>query len=461
MALNSWTKYKLSDLIASNVVAIGDGYRAKNSELCPSKSGLPFARAGNINSGFQFDAADYLAIDNVPRAGEKVSQPGDVLFTSKGTVGRVACVSEKTPEFVYSPQLTWWRVKDAKKIEPRFLYYWMHGREFYVQINGLRGQTDMADYVSLRDQRQMMHVTLPPLDEQKAIAHILGTLDDKIELNQQMNRTLEAIARALFKSWFIDFDPVRAKLDGRQLAGKVSETQTGGTPSGSDTFWDAETAALFPDEFEDGGAIGQIPKGWRVKIIGDVVEVNSRSVTKDYPYQLIQYVDISSVTVGWLEGTTIYALADAPSRAKRLVRHGDTIWSGVRPNRKSYLFIHTPPENLVVSTGFIVLSPKAIPPSYLYAWVMTDEFVDYLVFNADGSAYPAVRPDRFSNAQILIPLKATLDRFEQQAGSMRDKIIQNERESTVLASIRDALLPKLLSGEIRIQDAETVVEGVT
>jgi type I restriction enzyme, S subunit len=126
--------------------------------------------------------------------------------------------------------------------------------------------------------------------------------------------------------------------------------------------------------------------------------------------------------------------------------------------RKSYLFIHTPLENLVVSTGFIVLSPKAIPPSYLYAWVTTDEFVDYLVLNADGSAYPAVRPDRFSDAQILLPVKAILDKFDQQVSSMRDKIIQNERESTVLKSIRDALLPKLLSGEIRVKDAEKVVE---
>jgi len=441
--LETLTLYKLSDLIASNVLVIGDGYRAKNSELCPFKSGLPFARAGNINSGFQFDDADYLVAENLLKAGEKVSELGDVLFTSKGTVGRVAFVSEKTPRFVYSPQLTWWRVKDTKRIEPRFLYYWMHGREFCVQINGLRGQTDMADYVSLRDQRQMMYVTLPPLDEQKAIAHILGTLDDKIELNQQMNQTLEAIARALFKSWFIDFDPVRAKLDGRQPTGM-----------------DAETAALFPAEFED-SALGKIPKGWSVSTLEQVVSVNSLSITKSYPHQVIQYVDISSVTVGRLEETTIYVLSDAPSRAKRLVRHGDTIWSGVRPNRKSYLFIHTPPENLVVSTGFIVLSPQAIPPSYLYAWVTTDEFVDYLVFNADGSAYPAVRPDRFSDAQILIPLKAILDKFEQQVESMRDKIIQNERESRVLASIRDALLPKLLSGEIRVQDAETVVEAVT
>lgn len=315
---------------------------------------------------------------------------------------------------------------NTPELDLKFFYYLTK----YIGLNHLKDGTSNPSLS--RDTFSAQLLPFPPLDEQKAIAHILVTLDNKIELNQQMNHTLESFARTLFKSWFIDFDPVRAKMDGRQPAGM-----------------DAETAALFPDEFED-SAIGQIPKGWKVGSLEQVVNVNSRSITKNYPHQVIEYVDISSVTIGRLEGTTIYALSEAPSRAKRLVRHGDTIWSGVRPNRKSYLFIHTPPQNLVVSTGFIVLSPEAIPPSYLYAWVTTDDFVDYLAFNADGSAYPAVRPDRFSDAQILIPLKPILNKFEEQASSIRDKIIQNERESIVLASIRDALLPKLLSGEIRI-----------
>ena len=183
-------------------------------------------------------------------------------------------------------------------------------------------------------------------------------------------------------------------------------------------------------------------------------------VKKDYPYQSIKYIDISSVSEGTLEETTKYIISDAPSRAKRLVKHGDTIWSTVRPNRKSYLFIHKPDRNIVVSTGFAVLTPQLIPPSYLYALVTTDDFVDYLAFNADGSAYPAVLPNRFAEAMIIIPTTKIFQQFEELVGCMRDKIAENQIQSRTLASICDTLLPKLLSGEIRVKEAEKIVEEV-
>src|SRR5262249_44487982 len=149
------------------------------------------------------------------------------------------------------------------------------------------------------------------------------------------------------KSWFVDFEPVRAKAEGRQPAGM-----------------DAETAALFPDSFEE-YLLGKIPKDWKVSSLGEVVGINYLSITTGYPHKTIRYIDISSVTEGRLEELMPYDLAEAPSRAKRLVMHGDTIWSCVRPNRRSFLFIYKPPQNLVVSTGFAVLTPKTITPSYL------------------------------------------------------------------------------------------------
>ena len=205
-----WRQHEVSALIDGGSLFIGDGYRAKNEEL--ASSGLPFARAGNINNGFQFEDADHFPETSLSRVGNKISQTGDVVFTSKGTVGRFAFVCPGTPRFVYSPQLCFWRALDKTLIDSRFLYFWMYGREFFVQFKGVAGQTDMAEYVSLSDQRRM-HITLPPLPEQRAIAHILGTLDDKIELNRRMSETLEAMARALFQSWFVDFDPVRAKMN--------------------------------------------------------------------------------------------------------------------------------------------------------------------------------------------------------------------------------------------------------
>nr|MBI2905507.1 restriction endonuclease subunit S [Chloroflexota bacterium] len=130
-----WPRYEVSQLMKDGKLVIGDGYRAKNEEL--ASSGLPFARAGNINDGFRFGDADYFPEENLARIGNKVSQSGDVVFTSKGTVGRFAFVRSTTPRFVYSPQLCFWRSLDHREIDPRFLYYWMFGREFFVQFKGV------------------------------------------------------------------------------------------------------------------------------------------------------------------------------------------------------------------------------------------------------------------------------------------------------------------------------------
>lgn len=188
MTRQPWAPFVTGELVDDGHLVIADGYRAKNSEL--GDEGLPFARAGNIDQGFQFQDADLLAAENLGRAGYKISEAGDVVFTSKGTVGRFAYVRLDTPKFVYSPQLCFWRVKNTDVILPRFLFFWMHGREFLDQLEALKAQTDMADYVSLRDQKEMT-ITLPSLDVQARIVGELAPLDDRIVLNREMNRTLD------------------------------------------------------------------------------------------------------------------------------------------------------------------------------------------------------------------------------------------------------------------------------
>jgi type I restriction enzyme S subunit len=170
------TPTTVAELVKAKALIIGDGYRAKNSELGPV--GLPFARAGNVRGDFNFEGADLLAEENVPKARHKVSQPGDVVFTSKGTVGRFAFVRETTPRFVYSPQLCFWRVTDSDVIDARFLFYWMHTDSCEWQFEAMKEQTDMADFISLRDQMQM-RLDLPHIDEQRAIGETLASLDDR------------------------------------------------------------------------------------------------------------------------------------------------------------------------------------------------------------------------------------------------------------------------------------------
>ncbi|HEV2386859.1 MAG TPA: restriction endonuclease subunit S [Candidatus Acidoferrales bacterium] len=425
-----WQKFSIADLLAQNVLYIGDGYRAKLEELDPA--GLPFARAGNIDGGFHFDDADRFPEQNLLRVGNKVSQAPDVVFTSKGTVGRFALVRQDTPRFVYSPQLCFWRVLQSDRICPRFLFYWMSGREFYSQYKGVAGQTDMAEYVSLSDQRRM-YITLPPLGEQRAIAHILGTLDDKIELNHRTNETLEAMARTIFKSWFVDFDPVRAKAEGRQ-------------PSGME----AATAALFPDSFED-SPLGKIPKGWSAANLAEFAVLNPEVWTRHNAPDHIEYVDLSNVKRGRIETTASYLWKDAPTRAQRVLRPGDTIVGTVRPGNSSYAFISD--NSLTGSTGFAVLRPrKSFFREIVYLAATALDNMEKLAHLADGAAYPAVRPGAVASTDIPKAPDPILDCFSKAVGPLLKSMAASCCESRTLAATRDALLPKLISGEIRAED---------
>src|SRR5581483_9795478 len=360
-----WQKFSVADLLAHNVLYIGDGYRAKLEEL--GSAGLPFARAGNIDSGFHFEDADRFPTEDLSRVGQKVSQPGDVVFTSKGTVGRFALVRQDTPPFVYSPQLCFWRVLQADRINPRFLFYWMSGREFYDQYKGVAGQTDMAEYVSLADQRRM-YITLPPLSEQGGIAEVLGALDDKIELNRRVNETLEAMARAIFKSWFVDFDPVRAKAEGRQ-------------PSGMD----AATAAHFPKSFEE-SRLGKIPRGWTVAPLPEIARINPPRLLEKG--RATTYLDMQNMptrghrAAGWIQ---------RPFVSGSRFTNGDTLIARITPclenGKTAYVDFLKDGEVAWGSTEFIVLRPKdPLPSEYGYCLARDEEFRAHAIQNMTGSS---------------------------------------------------------------------------
>ena len=169
--------FSVQELIDQQKIIVGDGYRAKNEEL--DTAGIPFARAGNIDGGFNFREVDKFPLKDLNKVGNKISKPGDIVFTSKGTVGRFAFVNEQTQQFVYSPQLCFWRSLDYDFLLPEFLYYWMSSREFINQVNAVKGQTDMADYVSLTDQKRMI-VRIPDISIQKKIGLCLSVFDKKI-----------------------------------------------------------------------------------------------------------------------------------------------------------------------------------------------------------------------------------------------------------------------------------------
>jgi type I restriction enzyme S subunit len=239
-----WREVRLGDLVDERVLAISDGYRVRNEELGPE--GIPFVRGGDIGDGWiNTSTVDHIRPELAHRVRAKLAGPGDVAFITKGTVGRAGRLRAGQPQVVFAPQVAYWRVVNRDALDPVFVFYLIRSHAFQAALDGVKTHGAMvADYVSI-SQQQEFRIRIPSIDSQRAIAHILGTLDDKIELNWRTNETLEAMARALFKSWFVDFNPVRAKAEGRDP----------GLPK--------HIADLFPSCFVD-SELGEIPEGWEI-----------------------------------------------------------------------------------------------------------------------------------------------------------------------------------------------------
>ena len=281
-------------------------------------------------------------------------------------------------------------------------------------------------------------VSLPPLPEQRAIAHILGTLDDKIELNRKLNQTLEEMARALFKSWFVDFDPVRAKLDGRWRPGESLP----GLP--------ADLYDLFPDRLVT-SQLGEIPEGWEVRTLAEFASLNPDVWSRKIHPDQVKYVDLANTKWGVIESTQEIAWAAAPSRARRILKDGDTVVGTVRPGNGSYALIGY--DGLTGSTGFAVLAPHK--PAYrelVYLCATDGENIERLTHLADGAAYPAVRPDVVGATAVAAPEPAReiYQRFSEAVGPVLDRMGHNHQQTRLLAAQRDALLPKLVSGIVAV-----------
>ncbi len=432
---HGWQEHEVSDLIKSGSLEIGDGYRAKNTEL--AASGVLFARAGNIKDGFQFDDADYFPEKNINQVENKISRLGDVVFTSKGTVGRFAFVQENTPRFVYSPQLCFWRSLNPELIDFRFLFYWISGPEFFDQFKEISGQTDMAEYVSLRDQRRM-HITLPPIQQQRTIAHILGTLDDKIELNRRMNETLEAMAQSLFKSWFVDFDPVRAKMEGRDI----------GLPK--------LLTNLFPDRFVD-SECGEIPEGWKAGRLADVAIAPRRNVDPvnlddETPYIGLEHMPRRSIALA------AWGRVGKVTSNKSAFNKGEVLFGKLRPY---FHKVGVAPINGVCSTDIVVIASKVVEWSaFLLACVSSVEFVSYTNQGSTGTKMPRTNWTTMGDYRICLPTARVAGAFQHAMQPVLGQIAANVHESRTLAALRDTLLPNLISGEIRLCDAARQVESV-
>ena len=206
----------VSELVSESKIFVEDGNHGENrprqDEFCEQGNGIPFLRPPDLKEGrVDFRNCDFINAQGFARVRKGIGKPGDVILTHRATVGRIAITGSDAPSvFVTNPGTTIWRSLDKDLLDQRYLYFYMSSRIFQDRLFSEVGHTSTFDYVSLTQQRTLP-VVIPEIRIQRQIAHILGTLDDKIELNRKTNETLESMAKALFKSWFVDFDPVRAK----------------------------------------------------------------------------------------------------------------------------------------------------------------------------------------------------------------------------------------------------------
>lgn len=399
--------------------------------------GTPMLRVNNFQ-GHSLNLSEVmrLAPEIEAKYGRTRIQTGDVLLTIVGSVGQVAVVPDELSGWNIARAIA--MIRPNKPELSRWISLVLRSPQAQYQL-GVNANTTVQTTVNLKDLREL-RIPLPDDDERDAIAHILGTLDDKIELNRRRNQTLEAMARALFKDWFVDFGPVRAKMAGRE-------------PYLPDDLW-----KLFPDRLDDEGK----PEGWQSATLANFASLNPESWTKKSPPHEIRYVDLSNTKQGTIEGAARMPWSEAPSRAQRILRIGDTIVGTVRPGNKSFALIAD--EGMTGSTGFAVLRPLEKDfRDFVFLAATSPENIERLSHLADGAAYPAVRPDVVLASPVTVPsgeiVSDVLRGFANAVSGLVDAIEHNKRESRTLAQLRDTLLPKLISGELRIADAAKFLEA--
>ncbi len=355
-------------------------------------------------------------------------QSGDILFGKLRPYFRK--VIRAPSDGICSTDI--WVVRSKDGVLQDYLYYCMASQQLVdFATSGSEG-TKMPraiwEYVS------RYSFPLPPLPEQRAIAHILGTLDDKIELNRRMNETLEEMARALFKSWFVDFEPVRAKMDGRWRPGESLP----GLP--------ADHYDLFPDRLVD-SELGEIPEGWTVGEIGNVGiqrrdGVKPEHIEPDTPYIGLDHMPRKSIAL------SAWDAAAGLASGKFLFKQGDILFGKLRPY---FHKVGVAPLDGVCSTDIVVVLPKSqLWLGFLLGHLSSSSFIDYTDATATGTRMPRTNWADMSKYEIPIPSPESAKVFTEQIRPIVGKMVSSIHESRALAEMRDALLPKLVSGEVRV-----------
>jgi type I restriction enzyme S subunit len=399
------------------------------SEGVPVISGQHLRGSRLEDKDFNFvspEHADRLASASVKR--------GDVIFTHAGSIGQVAYIpgNSQYEHYVLSQRQFYLRPNKSLVLPEYVVYYFKSpvGRHLLLANASSSGVPSIVQPVSYL---RTIRIPLPSLPEQHAMVRVLGALDDKIELNRRMNETLEAMARALFTSWFIDFDPVHAKAEGRDP----------GLP--------IEIAALFPDAFQD-SELGEIPKGWDVKRLADLCSTQygytASAVNEPVGPKYLRVTDINKRN--WIRWSDVpYCAIDADARHVYALHVGDLIVARMADPGKSAIIEEE--IDAVFASYLVRLKTASLAQSYyIYGFLKSDLYTEYAKGAKSGSVQANMNAKVIVDVGCVVPPPALIQRYVNAVLPLRWRLVASSHESHTLATLRDMLLPMLMSGELRV-----------
>lgn len=437
---NEWREVPLSELTATPATY---GVVQPGQEI---PNGVPMVRVNNFQKN-TLNLAEVMRIAPAVEAKYERTriQGGDVLITIVGSVGQIAIVPNEIANWNIARAVAMIRPKTPEL--SRWISFVLRSPQAQYQL-GVAANTTVQTTINLKDLRELK-IPLPVEDERRAISYILGTLDDKIELNRKENETLEAMALTLFKAWFVDFEPVRAKIEGRWQRGQSLP----GLP--------AHLYDLFPDRLVD-SVLGDIPEGWEIGSFSDAIEIIGGGTPKtavseywngDIPW--FSVVDTpASGDVFVVQTEKSITPAGLNGSSARLINKGTTIISA----RGTVGNLAITGCDMTFNQSCYALRGKNGSGNY-FVFLSAQRMVEQLRTMAHGSVFSTITRKTFEAVRTVQPPENICQRFEQSIAGLFDTILSNVNESSSLAQLRDTLLPKLISGELRVPDAQRIVEN--
>jgi len=421
------------------------GIHPKTADYVPS--GIPFIMASDISNGrVNTETCAFLSLEHANRLRKGFSFSGDVLLTHKATIGRSAIVGQlNTPFIMLTPQVTYYRIKNADTLCNKYLYYYFNSKGFLDTLNQWSGAGSTRAYLGITGQRKLP-IVLPPIEWQRSTVELLGSIDDKIELNRQMNETLEAMAQAIFRDWFVDFGPTRRKLNGAT----DPVTIMGGIVQGAEQA--QALADLFPSALGDDG----LPERWTEEQNGDVTVLLKRGITPSYVENGILVINQKCIRNGAVD-LSIARRHDVMKRppGDRLLQEYDVVVNstGVGTLGRVATVRGLKEEATADSHVTICRADTSRVSKLVLSLFMEGQAALIETMGHGSTGQTELSPA--SLAALTLPLASDEVQlaFDKLVLPLRDLVTSNSEQSSTLAATRDLLLPKLMSGEICIGEA--------